>query len=98
MGEAALAKFLGIFWSMGEKGGDDVGEHQVRTTSGHNNRLIVHDNDKDDARFYLVTGVNGTYTIRGWILGRDAKSKRFWSDPTGNRPAYFVPQSELSHD
>lgn len=95
MGELALAKHLGVFWGIGLKGGADVGRHQVRTTSRTGNRLIIHPDDADDERFYLVIGVNGKYQIMGWIMGRDAKDKKYWTDPTGSRPAYFVPSDDL---
>lgn len=97
LGEMALAKHLNVFWS--GKGGfraPDVGELEVRTTRHENGRLILHPADSDDATFYLLTGVNGTYDVRGHILGRDGKREEFWADPTGQgRGAFFVPQSHL---
>lgn len=95
LGECAVAKYLDIYWHMGEKGGDDVGNHQVRTTPYEIGRLIIHPQDEDDVRYYLAVGCNGRYVIKGWILGRDGKREEFWDDPTGNRPAYFVPQKNL---
>lgn len=96
MGECAVAKHLGMFWSCGVRGDDDVGEYQVRTTDESWKKLILHPEDEDNKRYYLVTGLNGTYSIRGWILCRDGKQKQWWQDPTKkNRWAFFVPQSAL---
>jgi hypothetical protein len=97
LGEYALAKALGVFYNAHEFGSVDVGAWQVRTTSRKAGRLIVHPRDRDDHRFVLITGVNGTYTVRGWIEGREAKSPQYWSDPTGKgRHAFFVPQEALN--
>ena len=95
LGELALAKHLNIFWSKGKPRDSDVGEFQVRTTAKHNNRLILHKDDDDDARYYLITGLNGCYRVQGWIHGRDGKQERYWEDPVGGRPCYFVPQDVL---
>lgn len=97
LGEMALAKFLGKYWSgKGVFRGGDVGDYQVRTRSKDYYELIIHPNDPDGAVFWLVCGINGTYTIKGWIIGRDGKKKEYWKDPAGNRPAYFVPQHVLN--
>lgn len=98
LGEMALAKHLGVYWSKGSFRGDDVQNLQVRTRSRHTYDLILHRDDPDDKRFYLVTGVNGRYQIHGWILGRTGKQEKFWSDPAKGRPAFFVPKSELSNE
>lgn len=97
--ELALAKALGVHWC-GMDGPDkdtgDVAGAQVRHTKRENGSLICHDRDADDHRFVLVTGSMPAFTVRGWILGGDAKDKRFWRDrPAVPRPAFFVPQSAL---
>ena len=97
-GEYALAKYLGVHWSgKGEFRAPDVGVVDVRTTTHENGRLILHPDDPDDRVFWLVTGRNGDYIVRGWILGLDGKKEEFWSDPSGKgRSAFFIPQSALS--
>jgi hypothetical protein len=55
----------------------------------------VHDRDKDDDLFILVTGTAPSFRIAGCIMGRDAKRSEFWRTDTG-RPAYFVPQDVLT--
>ncbi len=99
LGEKALAKYLGIYWAgKGGIGDPDVGEHDVRTTAHSEGRLIVHPDDHDDRFIWLLTGVYGQYTVRGGILGKDAKQERWWCDPTGKgRYAYFIPQERLTH-
>ncbi len=103
LGEYALAKYLNVNWAgVGvEARAPDVGVVDVRTTAGHNNRLMIHPDDKDDRQYWLVTGVNGEYKIRGWIMGIDGKQPEYWDDPVGKkggkkRPAFFVPQDALN--
>lgn len=97
LGEYAVARFLGIHWAgKGIFRGFDVGELEVRTASRDTYRLILHPDDHDDHCYYLVTGLNGTYRIRGWILGREGKRNEFWQDPGTGRPAFFIPQSALN--
>ena len=96
LGEIVIAKHFKIFWGKGSYGADDVGPYEVRQTHHAHGSLIVHPTDKDDKRYYLVTGILGNYVIRGYMYARDAKQQKYWSDPQGtNRPAYFVPQNDL---
>jgi hypothetical protein len=97
LGELVVAKLTGRFWSgaVGDLKADDVGELQVRTSEGLNNRLILHPSDPDDRAFVLVLGAPPTFKVPGWIMGRDGKNDDFFSDPRGDRPAFFVPQHVL---
>jgi hypothetical protein len=95
--ECALAKHLNVYWSKGRYDQPDVGNQDVRATHREDGRLILRDRDKDDRKYWLLTGINGKYTIQGWILGKDGKKEKYWGDPSGrNRPAYFVPQEALN--
>ncbi len=96
-GEMALAKALKLYWSgKGVLGAPDVGEHQARTITNASHSLLMHKSDEWNRRFYLVHYNAPEFTIIGYILGKDAKMERWWSDPTGQgRPAYFVPQDAL---
>lgn len=98
MAECALAKFLNVYWEgKGKFNGVDVGDVDVRSTRYDNGKLIIHPSDDDNRKYYLLTGIDGNYIVRGWIWGRDAKNQMYWSDPSGkNRPAYFVPQDKLN--
>ena len=97
LAECALAKFLNVYWSKGKHDQPDVGKVDVRTTHHENGKLTLHKEDKDDRKYYLLTGLNGKYMIRGWLLGKAGKQEKFWSDPTGkDRWAYFVPQEFLN--
>lgn len=97
LGECAVAKWLGIYWTgnLGNLQAADVGPFEVRTRSRAGYDLILHESDPDDRAFVLVTGLNGEYVIRGWILARDGKKREYWKDPAGGRPAFFVPQAQL---
>lgn len=98
LGECAAAKWMGRYWHgrLGSLGLADVGSYEVRTAAKPGHALILHESDQDDRAFILVTGLNGRYAIRGWILGRDGKRPEFWKDPAGGRGAFFVPQSALA--
>jgi hypothetical protein len=99
LAEMALAKALNKYWcGKGEFGDVDIRpDIECRSTSGHDNRLILHKSDKDERKYYLITGQRGNYEVKGWCYGHDGKKTNFYDDPTGkNRPAYFVPQSELT--
>jgi hypothetical protein len=99
LGEMVIAKHFKIFWGKGSYGSDDVGPYEVRQTHHAHGSLIVHPSDKDDKRYYLVTGILGNYVIRGYMYAKDAKQQKYWGDPQGsNRPAYFVPQKDLIDD
>jgi len=97
LGEYALSKYLNLHWGgCGDYSAPDVGVVDCRTSWRDTAALRLHPKDKDDRIYFLLTGVNGLYTVRGWLFARDGKKKEYWSDPTGkNRPAYFVPQDRL---
>ncbi len=100
--EMAVAKAYNLFWTpvvqRPEELPGDVGRGmhalQVRSTPREHGRLILHERDKDDAIFVLVTGRIPAFTIRGWIQGKDGKCDRFLH-PGDGRPAFFVPQEHL---
>jgi len=105
IGEWIISRMLGIEWhGKGVLGGPDVGEDlEVRTSAYNNGRLILHPFDGkrgDDPNriFWLVTGSQQTYFVRGWIRAADGQRQEFWTNPTGKkgRDAFFVPQSELN--
>lgn len=96
LGECAVAKALGLYWpGMGRLRHADVGTLQVRTAASATDRLILHPGDDDAAVFIHVTGINGSYTLHGWLYGRDGKRREWWADPRGGRPAFFVPVTAL---
>lgn len=96
LSEYALAKHLNVHWEgVGVAGGNDLAEEEVRVTKLINGSLLLHPKDQDNKRYWLLTGENGKYTIHGYIYGKDGKQEKFWRDPVGGRPAFFVPQSAL---
>ncbi len=96
--EMAVAKAYDLYWEPVARAPEDlagdVSDLQVRSTWRENGRLILHKRDPGDAPFVLVTGKIPTFTIRGWILGREGKLVEFWDGGDG-RAAYFVPQHAL---
>ncbi len=55
--------------------------------------LIIKDNDRDDNRAVLVTGLN-PFTIRGWLPVKYCKDDMYLKTTVQNT-AYWVPQGEL---
>ena len=98
LAECAMAKHLNLYWQgKGDVGGRDIGINEVRSAQYHHYRLMLHPIDKDDSKYWFLTGRYGTYKIHGWIMGVDGKQPEYWEDPTGNnRHAYFLPGSKLN--
>lgn len=98
LAECALAKHNGAYWrGKGELRGSDVGARdEVRATWRENGHLILHPDDKDDSRYWLLVGLNGRYEIKGWILGSVGKNQKYWHDIGNGRPCYWVPQNHLT--
>jgi hypothetical protein len=67
---------------------------QVRCRPRHDWDLHVHDIDKDDEWFVLVTGWPPRFAIRGYIQGAEAKRIGWWGD-RGTGFAFWVPQDKL---
>jgi len=97
LSEYALAKYLNLHWEgVGVIDGDDVGDQDVRVTEHQHGSLILHPRDNDNKKFWLLTGKNGTYIVRGYILGKDGKQDKYYKEMVqGRGKSYFVPQSEL---
>lgn len=96
-GEALVAQHTGIPWdgAIGNFDALDVGPYQVRATQNPDGRLLLHDEDKP-ARYVLVQLIGCEAGIlKGWMYLKDGLRKEWWADPTGKRPAYFVPTARL---
>ena len=100
LSEYALAQYLNIHWvGAGVVGGNDVGEEEVRVTELHNGRLIIREGDKDHKRYWLLTGKDGSYHVRGYMYAKDAKQDKYFTDAgNGREKAWFVPQKDLIND
>lgn len=46
--------------------------------------------------FVLARGVFPTFNLVGWLLGKEGKKERYWTDPNTGRPAFFVPDYKLT--
>lgn len=78
--------------------GPDLGKiTQVRQTDYKTGRLLVHDSDPDKHWFWLVTGSHGTYTVQGFMRGKEAKTFPI-EEPQEGRPCHCVPISALIKD
>jgi hypothetical protein len=97
--ECAMAKYLNVYWSKQAWPNPDVGNIDVRSTHWEHGDLRIEPKDPDERKFYLLTGINGTYIIRGWIYAKDAKQDKYLKTYDKEREMkYFVPQTDLKHD
>lgn len=97
--ECAMAKYLNVYWSKQSWPHPDVGNVEVRGTHYEQGHLRIDPKDPDNRKFYLLTGLNGTYIIRGWIFAKDAKQDKYLKTFDKERGStYFVPQSDLNYD
>jgi len=99
MAEYAVAKAFDRHWQgKGNLGDADVSRViEVRRCIYPYGDLRLHPEDHRDRPYVLVTGERGAYTIRGWIRGGDGMKERYWGSPYAeNRPAYWVPQTDLN--
>lgn len=97
-GEVAAAKALGVYWTPTVNtftAGGDVGALQVRTRSRDDYELLIRPQDRDEDVFILVRGKSPSFSVVGWIRGRDAKRAEWMREHGGRPPAYFVPDAAL---
>lgn len=73
----------------------DIGTNvEVRNTARHDGALALYDNDPDSRIALLVTGTD-PFTLRGWILVRDGRLRKFYrKEPPPER--WLVPQEMLN--
>mgnify|MGYP003346409437 FL=1 len=73
---------------------DDV---DVRCSHYEDGHLEMHEWDKDNRKYYFLTGMLGTYKVRGWIMGKDAKKPQYWRVmKQGRKPQFWIPQNHLN--
>lgn len=93
MGEMAVAKTLGIEWSVGTKGGLDVGQFDVRQTKYPKGQLLLQKWDKNRVNI-LVTGQFGKYKVIGYLYNPYGMVPKYWRGDI-ERPCYWIPQQDL---
>lgn len=92
MGEMAVAKLLGLEWSVGSKGALDVGEYDVRQTKHEDGHLLLQKWDKPRVTI-LVTGKENTFRAVGYLYNPYGMIEKYWR--AIKRPCYWVPQTDL---
>ena len=94
--ERAVAKFLKLHWGgCGQINDIDGADVEVRSTPYDKGHLIIHNSDASERKYYLVTGIDGNYMIRGWIWGYEAQNLNYWGELQPGRPSFNVPQEKL---
>ena len=98
LAELAFAKALGLYagLTINNYGGADVGQYHVRHSPRPDARLIIRPEDKEEAMYALVTGLEGRYIVHGYIHGTRAKQNIYWMAPNNRPGAWFVPQNALT--
>lgn len=99
--ERAFARAMSLYWA--PSAGVQVGPQgdccgwEVRYPIPPNRKLLLRDNDHDERPYVLVVGAWPTYTVRGYVLGRDGKREKYRSagDPKRD-PCYLVPPDDLT--
>jgi hypothetical protein len=95
-GEIGLAKAFGVWFVPGlntfHNKADFLDDIESRATHLPTGSLIVRDNDSDARRFVLALVKGNRVTLVGWLLGGEAKQSKWLRSPSGERPAWFVPQ------
>jgi len=99
-GEMAVASYLGMKSFLyqateAERGSCDLPNIDVKTRSKTSYDLIVQKRESPEKKYVLVTIQDKTTLIHGWIYGKQAMQEKFWADPAGGRPAYFVGKEHL---
>jgi hypothetical protein len=68
---------------------DDFIDVKTREQKWHS--LVVQKNDPKDWAYVLACGhEHPRYWLIGWCWGEEAQQEKYWADPAGGRPAYFV--------
>lgn len=108
-GEIAVAKILGLKWdgwadSFNDKP-DLPPDWHVRATDHPRGRLIVHEPEYDEdgicvrekpGRYVLALVADlPAVDVAGYLESGNARRKKWWKDPKGGRPAYFIWRSDL---
>lgn len=101
IGEVGFSRIFGI--SVEKIGllntfkGADVADSsiQIRCTTWTDGKLIVRNEDADEALFVLIISQGDKVFCPGCMKGSDAKKSEWLKAPVGRPPAYFVPQSKL---
>jgi hypothetical protein len=85
-----------IHWNLYQSGEADLGDFiDVKGVREHQHRLIVQWDGKPHWAYLLISAQeHPRYHVIGWCWGREAMQEKYWSDPAGNRPAYFVKPSD----
>jgi hypothetical protein len=98
IGEMALAKALGTYWSPSINVGKaaDVAGYQVRTTTHRDGCLIIRGPDEKNEPYVLCIFEFPRVVIPGWIWLAEAKVDAFRRPADSNGPeAFWVPQKNL---
>ena len=101
-GEMAFCKAMDLFWSPKwntfKTEGDQAGV-EIRTRLRSFYQLMVRPGDPDERPYVLVRGEAPKFEVVGWQYGIEAKRDEWFKDHgEQGKPAYFVPDANLSHD
>lgn len=98
--EAAGHVWTGLNWNALAtriSGLPDLGDWiDIKGRSKAHYDLPVPKDGKPHWAYVLVdASAHPVYRIVGWLMGEEAMLDKFWDDPSGEGPAFFVPQNKL---
>lgn len=97
LAEIAVAKAFGIYWSGAiDRGHRDTKDYEVRMSYTQKNRLWLYNYDPDNLVYLFVTGLEGNYTLQGWVYGFEGKKPEYWQKVSWRPAAYYVPNEKLN--
>lgn len=100
LGEIALAKYLNVYWDQYNSKREtwyegDVGSFEVRTIRKRHHNLTLHQRDRDNRAYILACAEPPTVLLLGWIMGKDGKLEKYWTEPQKGRPCFLFPRNKL---
>lgn len=94
--EIALSQAIGVPVQKFSHGGADLkGRIECRASKYDNAHLPIKKGDANERFFFLLTGRDDVWQVRGWIYADCGKKERYWKRLAGTALQYWIPQSEL---
>lgn len=98
LSEYAVSLMLELPWTgieVGDYSSKDVGPYQVRRTPPDRVELNVRVKDDPEDVFILVSGQDGRYYMRGWMLCADAQIPEYFRETQYGTKVYTVKLANL---
>lgn len=94
---AAYLCYRPVGWNLYQSAKPDLGGFiDVKGIESAHHCLVVQKAKLRTDRAYLLVlaDPHPSYVLLGWEWGGSCTRQKYWRDPVGNRPAFFVPQND----